>query len=281
MKVIANIGYNWWDKSGGEERAHALVDDAANSGVDGIVVPCFKAEKVYRDKKVIKANLKFQMPMELIFDLKDISESHDITFYVTPRYPDCVEYLKSVGVKNFHVQNGDTVFTPLLEELVDEHVLLSTGFVTLPEVEEAANILMGDAETSDKLVLLHSTGKMPTPPGEAQFGRMLDLGTEFFPLPYGFESFFDNHSGKILDYMAMAFNPEVVMRRLDLADRKGLETAYSLDPGEMRQLVDVARSMERVNHPDYYHEGFVEGDFDARAQQLRCEKSEYLLPPEH
>jgi len=218
--------------------------------------------------------------MELLFDLKEKADEYKLEFHVTPRYPDCVEYLKSIGVNRFHVQNGDTAFMPLLEELVDENVLLSTGFVTLPEVETAANILMGDAETSDKLVLLHSTGKWPTPPGEAQFGRMLDLGSEFFPLPYGFESFFDNRSGKILDYMAMAFNPDVVMRRLDLADRKGLETAYSLDPGEMKQLVDVARSMAIVNHPQYYHEGLVEGDFDARGQQLRCEKSEYLLPPE-
>lgn len=281
MKVVANLGYNWWDKSGGEERTKALVGDAIDSGVDAVVVPCFKAEEVYRSDELVKANLKFQMPMELVYDLKESAESQGIEFYVAPRYPGCIEYLKNVGVSRFHVQNGDINHVPLLKELSGEVVLLSTGFASLPEVDDAANILLGDTEPADSnLVLLHSTGKMPTPPSEAQFGRMLDMGSEFFPLPYGFESFFDHGSGKILDYMAMAFNPEVIMRRFDLTDRKGLETAYSLDPSEMKLLVEVARSMVSVNNPQFYHDGFVEGDFDARAQQLRCEKDDYLLPSE-
>jgi sialic acid synthase SpsE len=219
----------------------------------------------------------------MLYDIKQQADNSNIDFYITPRYLDCIEYAKSIGVDKFHVQNGDILHKQLLKELSGEHILLSTGFATFPEIDEAANILLGDDEPNNSesgVILLHSTGKMPTPPSEAQFGRMLDIGSEFFPLRYGFESFFDYRGGKILDYMAMAFNPAVVMRRIDLADRKGLETAYSLNPAEMTELVDVAQSMVAVNNPLFYHEGFVEGDFDARIQHMRCPEGDYLLPSE-
>ena len=120
---------------------------------------------------------------------------------------------------------------------------------------------------------------MPTPGAEAQLGRILDLAQEFMPLFVGVESFL-HKSNTVLDYVAMAYNPAVGMRRIDLDEEKGIETEYSLPPTAMKELVAASLAMDWVNNPVIYAEEFVEGDFDARIKRRRCKESDYLLPPE-
>ena len=160
-------------------------------------------------------------------------------------------------------------------------VMLSTGFATFEEVTTAIETLLANHESGDapELTVLHSTGGMPTPSADAQLRRILDLADEFFPLYAGYESFL-NGDNVILDYISMAYNPAIIMRRIDLDDRKGVETEYSLVPEQMRRLVESAVAMEWVNNPQYYADEFTESDFDARIKRRRCKESDYLLPPE-
>ncbi|MHA2404192.1 MAG: N-acetylneuraminate synthase family protein, partial [Candidatus Kariarchaeaceae archaeon] len=127
-----------------------------------------------------------------------------------------------------------------------------------------------------ELMLLHSTGGMPTKMEDANLKRILELATEFYPLYVGFESFL---SYQILDYVAMAFNPSIIMRRLDLDDRQGVEAEYSLVPKQMRELVKMADAMGNINNPQFDQNGFTRTDFTARQKFWRCKESEYLIPP--
>ena len=78
----------------------------------------------------------------------------------------------------------------------------------------------------------------------------------------------------------MAYRPAVIMRRIDLADTKGVETEYSLSPVQFRELAEIAGAMQLISNPEYYSETFTESDFDARLKQMRCKETNYLLPPE-
>ena len=78
----------------------------------------------------------------------------------------------------------------------------------------------------------------------------------------------------------MAYRPAAIMRRIDLDDKKGVETEYSLTPDKFRAMADIASAMHLVNNPEFYHEEFTESDFDARIKQMRCAETNYLLPPE-
>ena len=79
----------------------------------------------------------------------------------------------------------------------------------------------------------------------------------------------------------MTYRPVVIMRRLDLADGEGIESHYSITPDKLTNLARVASVMGIVNVPEYYVDNFTEADFEARVNFMRCEHSDYLLPPEH
>ena len=274
MKIIANIGYNWWTRGDKGARAAQLVVAAKEAGAHGVCMPHFEAAKVHRVESVLKNFAKFDTPDGLILDIKSMADDFGLEFYVAPSHADAVPYLCSIGVDKFHVENGNTLYLPLLDALVNQQkVLLSTGFATFPEIDEAINAL-GDHE---KIILLHSTGALPTPAKEAQLTRILDLQQEFFPVYVGLESFLND---RLLDFVSMAFRPEIIMRRIDLADKQGIETGYSLQPQELSTLVHIAEAMDEVNEPDFFYEEFVEGDWEARMNKMRCEETGYMLPPE-
>ncbi len=278
MKVIANIGVNWWDGDRSEKRAYELVDTAIDIGVSGICIPFFDP-RVFRDEEQIKQVTKFKLAPEILYDLVQKALAKNITVYASPRNPDDIPYLEKIDVSGYHVQNGDILYAPLLEaiEPLRKPVLLSTGFATFEEIDNAVEILLGEQQPDEaELVLLHSTGGLPTIREDAELRRILDLAQEFFPLYVGFESFL---SEQLLDFVSMAFNPAVIMRRLDLEDRKGVETEYSLTPTQMKNLVAIVDAMELVNNPVLDQNGFTQTAFDARQSQLRCEKSDFLLPP--
>ncbi len=278
MKIIANIGINWWDGAKSDKRAHKLVDAAIEAGVAGVCIPFFRS-KIFRDKDTARQTKKFEMREELIYDLIEKIQSSKITAIISPRFPNDVSYLESIGASGYHVQNGDILYKPLLESIAeaDKPVYLSTGFSTLDEINTAVEILLGDKEPRDsELVLMHSTGGLPTPMQDARIRAILDLAQEFFPLYVGFESFL---SVNFLDYVAMAYNPIVIMRRIDLDDKKGVETDYSLSPESITSLVSIANAMEEVLHPDVDHNGFTRTDFSARQKTLRCKDSEWVIPP--
>lgn len=279
MQIIANIGINWWTKKNIEERAFALVNEAIEAKVSAICTPYLDAEKMFRPPEIVKKTKQYDMPPELLYDLVQHIHNNDLEVYVSPRHVDQVAYLEKIGVTGYHINNGDMVYLPLLEAVAKtgKPVLLSTGFSTMKEVGDAVAILLGDTEPSESnLIILHSTGALPTPLKDINLGRILDLAGVFFPLYVGFESFARE---PIIDYISMALRPIAIMRRIDLADKAGIETEYSLSPTRLRELVSVAAAMDEINHPVEYANGFTESDYDARQKQRRCAESDYLLPP--
>ena len=279
MQLIANVGINWWTKGDKRQRGLDLIKAAHESGAHGICVPYLRADKMFRPQTLIDGTKKFDMTPEFLYDWMTYAHELNMGFVVAPRYVEAIDYLEQINVDGYHINNGDINFTPLLEAVRDtgKPVYLSTGMATFEEVSDALDLLLGDTEPSDAdLVILHSTGAMPTPAKDTQIQRILDLGGEFFPLYIGYESFSVN---PLLDYIAMAYRPAVIMRRIDLDDKKGVETEYSVTPGQFLELAKVANAMLLVNNPEYYHESFTESDFDARVKQMRCKETEYLLPP--
>ncbi len=281
MKVVANIGINWWDRDGeSTERAHNLVNAALNLGVGGVCIPYFRSS-VFRDEGKIEQTQKFEIQPELLYDLIQKIQRNGVSAYVSPRDVEDVAYLEKIDVDGYHISNGDLLYRPLLDGLASlkqyKPILLSTGFSTFDEINESTEILLGEQDANEaELMLLHSTGGMPTKMEDANLRRILELATEFYPLYVGFESFL---SYQILDYVSMAFNPSIIMRRLDLDDRQGMETSYSLTYKQMRELVKMADAMEYINNPQFDQDGFTRTDFDERQRSWRCKDSEYLLPP--
>ena len=288
MFIVANLGINWWSKGHSDERSLELLKAAKDAGAHGICIPYLKSDKLYRGDDIKKKVRKFDVPPELLYDMQKWAKEDGMQLWVAPSWHEDVAYLETINVDGYHIQNGDIGYEPLIRAIAetDKPIMMSTGFASFDEINDAVELIFKiraqgneNFDISDlDLVLLHSTGPMPTMASEAQLGRILDLAAEFMPLYVGYESFLST-ANTTLDYIAMAYNPAIIMRRLDLDDRKGVETEYSLTPALLRQLVEIAVGMEWVNNPVDYADGFTEGDFDARIKRLRCKESDYLLPP--
>lgn len=285
MEIVANLGFNWWSKDSVDWRIETLIEEAASSGANSICVPYYRADKIHRAPNAVRAFKKFNTSIDFIERVQELSEIHSLILYVAPNHVDGVDDLIDIGVDHYHVENGSIQYDPLLQKLSGKRVLLSTGFAAFEEVDIAANMLLGsdfnnpipDLEDNG-LILLHSTGALPTPANEAQLMRILDLQQEFFPLYVGVESFF---ADRLLDFVAMAFRPAVFMRRLDLVDGLGIDNPFSVSPSELKTVVNIASAMQSVNNPVFYEDGFVEGDYNARSNRMRCQSTDYTLPPEN
>lgn len=281
MKIIANLDFNWWTKGDKELRTKSLIDEAKRTGADAVCLPYFRADKVHRVPNALKQFRKFDTPDSVLDTAIAVADDHGLELIVTVHDHESVDFLRKLGIIQFHIPNGCLEYWPLLNNLAGEQVLLSTGYGTFSEVDEALAVLCPEDDYhsagSDNVILLHSTGAMPTPAKEAQLMRILDLQTEFFPLYVGLESFYYD---RLLDFVAMAFKPAVIMRVLDLNDQEGVSTPYSIYPSELETLSGIAKSMVSVSNPVYYAESFTEGDWEARVNKWRCQSADYTLPPE-
>lgn len=303
MRIIANIGFNAFGRgiTDTKERAIELIEVAAQSGAHAVVVPHFRADTIYKkDAPELEATRQYEMPFDWYFDFKQVALDAGLHFIVSPRYPDAVARFEQLNIREYHIQNGDIRVIPLLKAIRDsgKAVLLSTGYSSLDEVQTATalwtedeiievidestgesdfvTVYKGKNANDLEMVILHSTGGLPTTPENAVLLRMLDLGSEFFPLYIGLESFYQE---PLLDIMAMVLKPAAIMRRIDLSDKWGLESSYSLSPESFRNLARLANVMVSVNNPELL-QGFTIDDADKRRRLMRCERDDYLLPPE-
>lgn len=280
MNVIAHIGHNWASRTDSKQRAEKLIREAKKAGAKAVILEYFEAAKVYSEEKMIKNTRRFEIPPEWLYDLCQFARDIGIDFIGSPRHPDHVEYFSSIGVSDFYIAMGDLTYEPLIEAVagVSSGTLVNTGLSGLEEVGAARETLLNGLDPDEvDLVLLHSMPGFPTKIDDANLRRMMVLGEEFFPTFIGLDSF---HSDILLDYMAMAYGPAVVVRRLDLEDKKGEEAAYSITPSQLTSLVKMASLAPMIVSPQFVRaDGFTEVEWEFRSRMLRCKESDFLLPP--
>jgi len=139
------------------------------------------------------------------------------------------------------VPSGEITNLPFLQHIAKkgQPVILSTGMSTLGEVEEAVNVLV--AAGAPQLTLLHCVTEYPAPYAEVNLRAMQTLKIAF-GLPIGYS---DHTPGIDIAIAAVALGAEVIEKHFTL-DRSlpGPDHAASLEPAELRQMVDGIRHVE-------------------------------------
>ncbi len=251
--IIAEAGVN---HNGYFEIAKQLVDKAVEAGAGIVKFQTCKAENVisrYADKaeyqKVTTGEADSQLDMvrklmltyEQYGQLKEYCDEKGIEFLSTAFDLPSVDYLHSIGMKRWKIPSGEITNLPLLIKIaqLQEPIIMSTGMSELSEVADAVKILIMNGATD--ITLLHCTTEYPAPYEDVNL-KAMETMAEAFDMPVGYS---DHTKGLEIPVAAVARGACVIEKHFTLSrEMEGPDHAASIEPDELKQMVDMIRHVE-------------------------------------
>lgn len=252
--IIAEAGVN---HDGSLEKALRLVDEAAAAGADYVKFQTFHASKLVtaasataqyqRDNCGASGQLEMLRRLELSEDDFRTIATHcrqrGIRFLSTPFDEESIHFLVDLGVDMMKVPSGEITDYFYLQAIGRTRlpVVLSTGMSTLADIEAAIDLLTDSGTPRESITLLHCNTEYPTPYSDVNLRAMLTM-REAFGLPTGYS---DHTAGIEVSLAAAALGAVVIEKHFTLSrDAAGPDHAASLDPAQLRELVNGIRNVE-------------------------------------
>ncbi len=243
LLFVAEIGNN---HEGDFGRARALVEAAAETGVQAVKFQTFKTELFIHPSEARRvAQLKgYELSFEQFGELKDLAHSLGLLFISTPLDQDSADFILEIA-DAVKVGSGDNLHLPLLAQLDAGHkpILVSAGMLDTEQVEA----LLG--RFSRPVALLHCVSAYPVSPEYANLGAIEEYRRRF-EIPVGYS---DHTLGLQACLAAVALGARILEKHftLDKNTSDFRDHQLSADPPEMTQLVHLAREVGQLVGPRY------------------------------
>ena len=235
------------------ERALKIIDAAADAGASAIKIQTYTA-----DTLTIKGVFKITEKSSLWYgkDLHDLyDEAHTpwdwhkaifehahkrgIICFSSPFDETAVDLLESLNNPIYKIASFEINHIPLLKYIANtgKPVIMSTGASSLSEIAEAVNVLK--REGCENLTLLKCTSTYPASAENSNLNTIPHL-KELFNCEVGLS---DHTMGIGVAVAAIAKGANVIEKHFCL-DRSegGVDSAFSLEPAEFKQLVIEAKN---------------------------------------
>lgn len=255
--IIAEAGVN---HNGSVEMAMRLIDKAKEAGADyvkfqtgnGNVVSKYAQKANYQKVNTNNSNetqAEMLKKIRLKFDdfilLKEHCDKVGIKFLSTPFDFDSIEFLTTIDMDYMKIPSGEITNYPYLVRIaqIGLPIIMSTGMCTLGEIESALTILEVNGVERKNITLLHCNTEYPTPFEDVNLRAMLSIGN-CFGVDYGYS---DHTKGTEVPIAAAALGAKVIEKHFTL-DRNlpGPDHIASLEPNELKQMVDNIRNIEKA-----------------------------------
>jgi len=255
--IIAEAGVN---HNGSLELAYKLIDKASEAGADLVKFQTFKAEYLVTES-ASKANYQLgttdskETQFEMIKKLELNDEMHlklisrcrekGIRFSSTGFDTSSVDFLIKLGVGFLKVPSGEITNLPYLRHVGSKGlpIILSTGMCTMLEVRNVVKILELAGSKKSDITVLHCNTEYPTPMEDVNLLAMLSIEKEL-----GVKVGYSVHTlGIEVPVAAVAMGATIIEKHFTL-DRgmDGPDHAASLEPNELKQMVDSIRNIEKA-----------------------------------
>lgn len=307
--VIAEMSGN---HNGSLARALALVDAAACAGVDAIKLQTYTADTMtlnlregefmvsdahglWAGRSLHDLYQEAHTPWEWHGALMERAASNGIACFSSPFDEAAVDFLESLGVPAYKIASFECVHLPLIERVAatGKPVIISTGMASHAEIDDAVRVarLAGCQE----LALLKCTSSYPATPANSHLRTIPHL-RDAYDCEVGLS---DHTLGIGVPVAAVALGATIIEKHFTLdRDDGGVDSAFSSDPAEMKQLVDeVGRAWDSLGH---VHVGPTEVEMDSliyrrsvyvvgemkegeefTSQNLRCIRPGHGLSPKY
>lgn len=280
--VIAEISAN---HNQSLDRALALVEAAARAGAGAIKLQTYTADSMTLDlaerefviddpgslwhgSSLHELYRQGQTPWEWHEPLFRRARELGLLALSTPFDAAAVDFLETFDPPAYKIASFEIVDLPLIHKAAStgKPLIISTGMATLAEIDEA--VRAAREAGCKELYLLKCTSSYPSPASMTHLHTIPHL-VEAFGCPVGLS---DHTLGIGVAVAAVALGAVIIEKHLTLARSDGgIDAAFSLEPDEMRQLVEeVQRAQEALGTVCY-------GPTPAEAGSRRLRRSLYIV----
>lgn len=251
--VIAEIGIN---HGGSLDVAKAMVQAAALSGCEMVKHQTHfvedemteEAKSIFppnADVSIFEVMRRCALPPEAEKELKAYAESLGVIYISTPFSRAAADFLASIDVPAFKIGSGECDHLPLIRHIArfGKPVIMSTGMQTLESIRPSVDIL---DKAAISYALLECTNLYPSPPEIVSLKGVKDLIAAF---PRAVVGFSDHSIGPEMALASVALGASILERHFtDTRYRKGPDISCSMDPAELRFLIDRSREIHTALH---------------------------------
>lgn len=251
---IAEISAN---HLGSLERAHNLIDAAANAGASAVKFQTYTPDtmtlnlphlsvsqdhNLWGGQSLYSLYAEAMTPWEWHEELFEHCRSRGVIPFSSPFDTTAVQFLESINAPLYKIASLETSDHQLIKAVGEtgKPAIISTGATELQEVEELVKVFHSTGNAD--LTLLVCTSSYPAEPKDANIKRM-ELLRKKFGVKVGLS---DHTLGIGVSLAAIALGATVIEKHITL-DRShgGVDSAFSMEPNEFAQLVLEGKSAEQ------------------------------------
>ena len=238
------------------ERALAIVDTAADAGVDAVKIQTYTADtmtididtgeffisdkdSLWKGETLYQLYEKAHTPWEWHTAIFDRCKERGIMGFSTPFDDTSVDFLEDLGVPCYKIASFENVDLPLIRKVArtGKPIIASTGMTTVAELSDLVRTVRENGCTD--LTLLKCTSSYPASP-EGTNLRTIPHMRELFGCAVGLS---DHTLGIGASVASVALGATVIEKHFTLSRAEGgVDAAFSLEPAEMAQLVRECRT---------------------------------------
>ena len=173
-------------------------------------------------------------------ELKRYTEELGLIYISTPFSRAAADFLETLDVSAYKIGSGEADNLPLIRHIArkGKPVIMSTGMQTIETLQESVQIL---EDAGIEYALLECTNLYPSPPEIVSLQGVTDLKAAF---PNAVVGFSDHSIGPEMALASVALGASILERHYtDTRYRKGPDIINSMDPAELRFLIDRSREI--------------------------------------
>ncbi len=248
------------------ERALAIVEAAAQAGAHGLKIQTYTADtmtldinrgefhigdegSLWKGKSLYQLYNEAHTPWEWHRAIFDRCRELGMIGFSTPFDITAVDFLESLDVPCYKIASFENTDLPLIRKVAStgKPMIISTGMAGIGDLDET--IRTARNQGCKDIILLKCTSSYPASPENSNLRTIPHL-RELFDLPVGLS---DHTLGIGAAVASVAFGAAVIEKHFTLNRAEGgVDAAFSLEPAEMKMLVEeTARARQALGKISY------------------------------
>jgi sialic acid synthase SpsE len=172
--------------------------------------------------------------------LKNYTEELGMIYISTPFSRAAADFLNDIGVPAFKIGSGECNHLPLVKHIAsfNKPIIMSTGMQSIETLKHSVELLH---KSKVGYALLECTNLYPSPPEIVSLRGINELREAF---PNAVIGFSDHSIGPYMALASVGLGAAIIERHFtDSRYRKGPDISCSMDPSELRFLIDHSKEI--------------------------------------